>query len=65
MMPPRLSPEAGASAAWPPGANPCAIAASVLLATSIEVLDASVAKVALLHIAGSLPVITDAAGAKG
>lgn len=39
---------------WTPGFNPWLIAASVMLATFMEVLDTSVANVALPHIAGNL-----------
>lgn len=43
-----------AAAGWRPSANPWLIAVSVMLATFMEVLDTSVANVALPHIAGSL-----------
>ena len=43
-----------ATSAWRPSANPWLIAASVMLATFMEVLDTSVANVSLPHIAGSL-----------
>jgi MFS transporter, DHA2 family, multidrug resistance protein len=39
---------------WPPRSNSWIIAASVMLATFMEVLDTSVANVSLPHIAGSL-----------
>lgn len=39
---------------WRPGSNPWVIAFSVMLATFMEVLDTSVANVALPHIAGTL-----------
>src|SRR3984893_19381732 len=39
---------------WAPSFNPWLIAASVMLATFMEVLDTSVANVALPHIAGNL-----------
>ncbi len=45
--------------AWKPGFNPWLIAASVMLATFMEVLDTSVANVALPHIAGNLSATTD------
>ena len=45
--------------AWRPRANPWIIATSVMLATFMEVLDTSVANVALPHIAGSLAASTD------
>jgi DHA2 family multidrug resistance protein len=40
--------------AWRPSANPWLIAAAVMLATFMEILDTSVANVSLPHIAGSL-----------
>jgi DHA2 family multidrug resistance protein len=40
--------------AWRPGVNPWVIAIAVTLATFMEVLDTSIANVALPHIAGSL-----------
>src|SRR2546430_11513897 len=43
-----------ASGEWAPSFNPWLIAASVMLATFMEVLDTSVANVALPHIAGNL-----------
>ncbi|MGD0097192.1 MAG: DHA2 family efflux MFS transporter permease subunit [Terracidiphilus sp.] len=45
--------------AWKPAANPWLIAASVMLATFMVVLDSSVANVALPHIAGNLSASTD------
>jgi DHA2 family multidrug resistance protein len=42
------------AAAWRPSHNPWAIALTVTLATFMEVLDTSIANVALPHIAGSL-----------
>src|SRR6201982_3119580 len=39
---------------WTPAFNPWVIAASVMLATFMEVLDTSVANVSLPHIAGNL-----------
>jgi MFS transporter, DHA2 family, multidrug resistance protein len=53
--PSRLAP----AAAWTPSVNPWIIAASVMLATFMEVLDTSVANVALPHIAGNLSATTD------
>ena len=47
-----------AQAVWKPTFNPWLIAASVMLATFMEVLDTSVANVALPHIAGSLSAST-------
>ena len=44
---------------WKPSFNPWLIAASVMLATFMEVLDTSVANVALPHIAGNLSASTD------
>jgi MFS transporter, DHA2 family, multidrug resistance protein len=46
---------------WKPAANPWLIAAGVMLATFMEVLDTSVANVSLTHIAGSLSVSNDEA----
>jgi DHA2 family multidrug resistance protein len=51
--------QGGAHAEWQPSANPWMIAASVMLATFMVVLDSSVANVALPHIAGSLSASTD------
>jgi MFS transporter, DHA2 family, multidrug resistance protein len=47
------------NAQWVPTANPWAIAAAVMTATFMVVLDSSVANVALPHIAGSLSASTD------
>ena len=44
---------------WSPSFNPWLIAASVMLATFMEVLDTSVANVALPHIAGNLSASTE------
>jgi DHA2 family multidrug resistance protein len=44
---------------WKPAANPWIVAASVMLATFMVVLDSSVANVALPHIAGNLSATTD------
>src|SRR5437764_14304243 len=44
---------------WRPSANPWLIAVAVMLATFMEVLDTSVANVALPHIAGNLSASTD------
>jgi DHA2 family multidrug resistance protein len=53
-------PKLGAeSTEWKPSANPWTIAASVMLATFMVVLDSSVANVALPHIAGNLSASTD------
>lgn len=48
-----------AQARWRPRANPWAIAATVALAAFMEVLDTSIANVALPHIAGSLGASQD------
>lgn len=61
MTPSETARGAGAPALWRPRANPWVIAASVMLATFMEVLDTSVANVALPHIAGSLSATTDEA----
>jgi MFS transporter, DHA2 family, multidrug resistance protein len=47
------------AAPWRPAASPWIIAASVMLATFMEVLDTSVANVSLPHIAGSLAASTE------
>ncbi|HEX3776589.1 MAG TPA: DHA2 family efflux MFS transporter permease subunit [Polyangiaceae bacterium] len=44
---------------WHPGHNPWAIALTVTMATFMEVLDTSIANVALPHMAGSLSVSQD------
>ena len=46
---------------WRPSFNPWLIAASVMLATFMEVLDTSVANVALPHISGNLSATTEEA----
>jgi len=51
--------EAAEHSEWKPQANPWMIAASVMLATFMVVLDSSVANVALPHIAGNLSASTD------
>jgi DHA2 family multidrug resistance protein len=48
-----------AAAAWKPRVNPWLIAMTVALAAFMEVLDTSIANVALPHIAGSLGASTD------
>ena len=53
------NPNAAAQARWRPAANPWVIAATVALAAFMEVLDTSIANVALPHIAGSLGASTD------
>src|SRR5918911_451852 len=50
-----------AQAVWTPSFNPWLIAASVMLATFMEVLDTSVANVALPHMAGNLSATTEEA----
>jgi MFS transporter, DHA2 family, multidrug resistance protein len=49
------------NAQWVPSANPWSIAAAVMTATFMVVLDSSVANVALPHIAGNLSASTDEA----
>ncbi|HEY1534815.1 MAG TPA: hypothetical protein VGF76_12380, partial [Polyangiaceae bacterium] len=44
---------------WHPGHNPWLIALTVTMATFMEVLDTSIANVALPHMAGSLSVSQD------
>jgi len=53
--------QAAADHAWKPRANQWAIALTVTLATFMEVLDSSIANVALPHIAGSLSASQDEA----
>ena len=52
-------PSAAAPGVWTPSFNPWLIAAAVMLATFMEVLDTSVANVALPHIAGNLSASTE------
>jgi DHA2 family multidrug resistance protein len=52
--PPPTTSAADATVEWRPGSSPVLIAISVMLGTFMEVLDTSVANVALPHIAGSL-----------
>ena len=54
-----VNPDAAAVAQWKPRVNPWLIAATVALAAFMEVLDTSIANVALPHIAGSLGASTD------
>ena len=54
-----VNPNAAAMAQWKPRVNPWLIAATVALAAFMEVLDTSIANVALPHIAGSLGASTD------
>ncbi len=58
---PQQAAEERAEAAWRPKANVWAIALTVTLATFMEVLDTSIANVALPHIAGSLGASQDEA----
>jgi MFS transporter, DHA2 family, multidrug resistance protein len=53
------APPAAVQAAWKPRVNPWLIAATVALAAFMEVLDTTIANVALPHIAGSLGASTD------
>jgi len=53
------NPNAAAHVAWKPRVNPWLIAATVALAAFMEVLDTSIANVALPHIAGSLGASTN------
>jgi MFS transporter, DHA2 family, multidrug resistance protein len=53
------APSTATAEAWTPSFNPWLIAASVMLATFMEVLDTSIANVALPHIAGSLSATND------
>jgi DHA2 family multidrug resistance protein len=54
-----VNPNAAAMAQWKPRVNPWLFAATVALAAFMEVLDTSIANVALPHIAGSLGASTD------
>jgi DHA2 family multidrug resistance protein len=54
-----VNPNAAAMSQWKPRVNPWLIAATVALAAFMEVLDTSIANVALPHIAGSLGASTD------
>ncbi len=51
-------PTAGPAAVWRPSHNPWVVALTVTLATFMEVLDTSIANVALPHMAGSLSSTT-------
>ena len=53
------NPDANAGVRWKPRVNPWLIAMTVALAAFMEVLDTSIANVALPHIAGSLGASTD------
>jgi DHA2 family multidrug resistance protein len=55
----QAAPEPSLPADWKPDRNPWVIAASVMIATFMVVLDSSVANVALPHIAGNLSASTD------
>src|ERR1700745_1219814 len=54
-----MSAEVSISEHWKPQSNPWLIAATVALAAFMEVLDTSIANVALPHISGSLGASTD------
>ena len=54
-----MAEQAGAEKQWKPRVNPWLIAATVALAAFMEVLDTSIANVALPHIAGNLGASTD------
>lgn len=56
-----MSASDSADAAWRPRANPWLIAAAAMTATFMEVLDTSIANVAVPHIAGSLSASTSQA----
>jgi len=60
-MPEKSNSQSSSSREWTPGVNPWIIAASVMIATFMEVLDTSIASVTLPHIAGSLSASTDEA----
>ena len=53
------APVASAPVPWTPSVSPWLIAATVMLATFMEVLDTSIANVSLPHIAGSLSATVD------
>jgi DHA2 family multidrug resistance protein len=53
------APVASAPIPWTPSVSPWLIAATVMLATFMEVLDTSIANVSLPHIAGSLSATVD------
>ena len=53
------NPDPGLATAWKPRVNPWLIAMTVALAAFMEVLDTSIANVALPHISGSLGASTD------
>jgi MFS transporter, DHA2 family, multidrug resistance protein len=53
------APVATPAVPWTPSASPWLIAATVMLATFMEVLDTSIANVSLPHIAGSLSATVD------
>jgi DHA2 family multidrug resistance protein len=58
---PRPLPQSAPTAVWKPKRNPWLIAITVTLATFMEVLDTSIANVALPHIAGGLGASQDEA----
>src|SRR5215472_13018043 len=53
-MPEQKTPEQKTHAGWHPGYSPWAVALTVTIATFMEVMDSSIANVALPHIAGGL-----------
>ena len=64
VAPPELAPKRAVTVTlqeWKPAVNPWIIAMSVMMATFMEVLDTSVANVALPHIAGNLSASNDEA----
>lgn len=64
LAPPQIIPKrtvAAPTQEWKPAVNPWIIAMSVMMATFMEVLDTSVANVALPHIAGNLSASNDEA----
>src|SRR5881394_2420113 len=52
-------PDQDLSEGWHPGHNPWAVALTVTIATFMEVMDTSIANVALPHIAGGLAATQD------
>jgi DHA2 family multidrug resistance protein len=60
-MPGKSNKASGSGHDWKPSVSPWLIAASVMIATFMEVLDTSIASVTLPHIAGSLSATTSEA----
>src|SRR5258706_13524470 len=58
---PKLDPHPAVEKPWRPRINPWIVAMTVTLATFMEVLDSSIANVALPHIAGGLGATQDEA----